>query len=131
MKYREVSLNDTECFQLAIGTRVLKKNLASIAGDIPLYSANVFEPFGHICYSNIVTFNHPVILWGIDGNFDLNYIKPNILFATTDHCGAITILQSDIIPQYVLYCLYILKEELAFDRNFRASLSNMRRISQK
>lgn len=129
MKYEKLFLSNNEYFKLSIGKRKLKKELKELNGDIPLYSANVFEPFGYVSNSNIEDFSFPAILWGIDGNFELNYLKPNLKFATTDHCGTIHILNEKIVPQYILYSLYILKEDLSFDRNFRASLFNMRNIS--
>ncbi len=129
MKYEKIFLSNEEYFKLSIGKRKLKKELKELNGNIPLYSANVFEPFGYVSISNIDDFSFPAILWGIDGNFELNYLKPNIQFATTDHCGTIHILNEKIVPQYILYSLYILKEDLSFDRNFRASLFNMKTIS--
>lgn len=129
MKYKKVFLSNKKHFKLSIGKRKLKKDLKDQNGDIPLYSANVFEPFGYVSTSNIESFDFPAILWGIDGNFELNYLKPNLKFATTDHCGTIHILNKKIVPQYILYTLYLLKEELSFDRNFRASLFNMKTIS--
>ncbi|MCL2213699.1 MAG: restriction endonuclease subunit S [Treponema sp.] len=128
MKYCEIVLGDKQYFKLEIGKRVLRNKLPSIAGNIPVFSANVFEPFGFIDKSNFTSFDYDVILWGIDGNFDLNHIQPNTSFATTDHCGTITILSKNIEPSYLIYQLYLLKETLSFDRNFRASLSNMKRV---
>ena len=129
MKYKKVFLSDEEYFKLSIGKRVIKSSIKDNNGSIPLYSANVYEPFGYLSCSNIESFDYPSILWGIDGNFELNFIKPKHKFATTDHCGTIQILDKNILPQYILYSLYILKEELSFDRNFRASLFNMKKIS--
>lgn len=128
-KSKPVQLGDESLFKLFIGKRVLKKDLPSMTGEIPVYSANVFEPFGYISQSNITTFEHPCILWGIDGNFDTNLIPPKIEFATTDHCGVIQILDKGIDPEYLLYAIEVQKIEESYDRSFRASLANMKRFS--
>ena len=43
----KLSLSDTQKFSVAIGKRVLDKELVS-DGSIPVYSANVTAPFGFI-----------------------------------------------------------------------------------
>lgn len=125
---RDVALGDSSLFRLFIGKRVVKRELSMISGDIPLYSANVFEPFGWIKTSNVNGFDHPTILWAIDGNFDFNLIQQGEVFATTDHCGAIQILDPMLIPEYVLYALVAKAREESFNRSFRASLHNMSRF---
>lgn len=62
-----LSLSDTEKFSVAIGKRVLDKELAS-NGTIPVYSANVTAPFGFIDKLLITDFSAPSVLWGIDGD---------------------------------------------------------------
>ena len=123
---KEITLGDTSLFRIFIGTRILKKDLGNLKGDIPVYSANVFTPFGYISHTNIDNFDYPALLWGIDGNFEFNILQPKTVFATTDHTGTINILDDKIIPEYLLYALNIQKEEESFDRSFRASLTNMR-----
>jgi type I restriction enzyme M protein len=125
---KEVPLGDSSLFNLFIGKRFLTKNLALFAGNIPLYSANVFEPFGFIEQSNIKDFTHPVILWAIDGNFEFNLVPAGKVFATTDHCGTVQILDEHIVPEYLLYALNLQRVEESFDRSFRASLANMRQF---
>jgi len=127
-----VKLGNTALFNLFIGKRVLKKELLDSGEDgIPVYSANVFEPFGLVKYSNVEDFTYPSILWGIDGNYELRYIPAGEIFATTDHCGTIQILNEAIIPECLLYALNLRKKEESFDRSFRASLSNMTRVTIK
>ncbi len=89
---KEISLKDKEYFELFIGKRVLKRQIFRSKGKIPVYSANVFKPFGYLEKGNIEDFSHDYVLWGIDGNFEFNIIKKGIKFATTDHCGAIKVL---------------------------------------
>lgn len=129
--FKEIKLGDTALFNLFIGKRITKNKLPEIQGDVPAFSANVFEPFGLIAQTNIKDFTSPSILWAIDGNFEFNIMQPGEVFATTDHCGTIQILASDIIPEYLLYALNLQKTEESFDRSFRASLSNMRRFTIK
>lgn len=56
-----LSLSDTEKFSVAIGKRVLDKELAS-NGTIPVYSANVTAPFGFIDKLLITDFSAPSVL---------------------------------------------------------------------
>lgn len=125
----EISLNDKKFFETFIGERVLKEQVFNSNGEIPLYSSNVAKPFGFVEMSNIKDFDYNYILWGIDGNFDFNVKHKGELFATTDHCGAIRILDDKIIPEFLLFQLEIKKYELGFDRTLRASLRNMRLIN--
>lgn len=126
---KAIVLGDKSFFRLFIGDRVLRKDLPQGDGKIPVYSANVFEPMGLLERSNIVDFGFPVILWGIDGNFEFNLILAKIEFATTDHCGVIQVLDPSIVPEYLLYALTFSRVEESFDRSFRASLANMRRFT--
>ena len=126
----EISLADERFFKLSIGTRVLKKEVFQSKGDIPLYSANVHEPFGHLNKTNdsITDFKHNYVLWGIDGNFELAVKHKGEKFAITDHCGAVEVLDPTIIPEYLGYQLEIQKYERGFDRSLRASLANMKEV---
>lgn len=99
-----------------------------MSGNIPIYSANVNRPVGFTQESNIKDFSKNYILWGIDGNFVFRVIENGTLFATTDHCGCIEIRDSNVIPEYLLYALYSVKDKYGFDRTLRASLQNMRTI---
>jgi len=129
--FKEIFLSDEQFFELSIGKRVLKKDILKSKGKIPLYSSNVFHPFGYVAQSNINYFTGNHILWGIDGNFDFNIKKRGEPFATTDHCGVIKIKQDNILPEYLLYQLNLVKHMYGFDRSLRASLNNMRNIKIK
>ena len=128
---KEISLADRKYFELSIGQRVLKKEVFQSKGKIPVYSANVHEPFGHIDETNdsITDFEHNHVLWGIDGNFELTVKHAGEKFAITDHCGAVKVLDSAIIPEYLAYQLEIKKHEMGFDRSLRASLANMKTVT--
>ena len=128
---KELSLNDDNYFDIFIGKRILKKNIYNSNGNIPVYSANVFKPFGFLSYTNIGDFNCNYILWGIDGRFEFNIMKKGEVFATTDHCGSIQILEKKILPEYLLYQLELQSHILGFDRALRASDHNMRKVLVK
>ncbi len=127
-KYKEVRLGEESCFELFIGKRVVKRDLVKIEGDIPVFSANVFASVGFLKESNIKNFDNEFILWGIDGDFEFSYMKRGMIFATTDHCGAIRIKDDRILPSYLLYQLNLVKKHYGYDRALRASLNNMQSV---
>lgn len=131
LNYKDVTLGDKSLFRLFIGKRLYKKERSDDTTKIPAYSANVFEPFGYFERSNVTNFDYPSILWGIDGNFEFNLIPAGRVFATTDHCGTIQILDDSIVPEYLLHALYVRRAEESFDRAFRASMTNMKKFVVK
>lgn len=128
-KLVEVTLSDKKYFNLFIGKRLVKKDLIKISGNIPIYSANVKTPISYHNSSNIKDFNSNFVIWGIDGDFEFNFIKKNTPFVTTDHCGTIRILSEDILPEYLMLQLHYKKHQYGFDRGLRASLKNMEKVS--
>ena len=122
----EISLSDSDYFEIFIGKRILKFEVFNSRGNIPVYSANVMKPFGFLEESNIDDFSVDYVLWGIDGNFEFNIIPRGIRFATTDHCGAIKIKDENILPEYLLYELELQRHIKGFDRTLRSSLANMK-----
>lgn len=129
--FEEIHLSDLRFFELFIGKRLLKKDLINISGNIPIYSANVKNPISFHNSSNISDFNNNFVLWGIDGDFEFNVIPKNQPFVSTDHCGAIRILNDDLLPEYLMLQLYQIKYKYGFDRELRASLKNMRGVVVK
>ncbi|NER17532.1 N-6 DNA methylase [Spongiivirga citrea] len=125
---KKIFLSDKKLFELFIGKRLLKRDLVKIEGEIPIFSANVFKPISFHNKSNISDFNNDFVLWGIDGDFEFNFIKKGEKFVTTDHCGAIRIKDSNILPEYLISQLYSVKHKYGFDRALRASLKNMKSI---
>lgn len=123
-----VSLVDSSLFELSIGKRLLRKDYISKSGSIPAYSANVYEPFVYSDESNITDFSKPYILWGIDGNLSFNVMPIGQKFASTDHCGTIKILSTQINPYFLSYVLEETKYKYGFDRGLRASLTNMKKV---
>ena len=104
----------------------MKKDFFNAKGNIPVFSANVFEPFVYNDVSNISDFTKAYVLWGIDGSFSFNVMEPGVLFATTDHCGSIKILDDTIDPYYLAYMMEETRHKYGFDRGLRASLTNMK-----
>lgn len=123
---KKVSLSDKALFTLSLGKRLLKKDFITAKGDIPVYSANVFEPFVYTDKSNITDFSKAYVLWGIDGEFSFNVMERGTIFASTDHCGTIKILDDQIDPYYLAYIMEETRHKYGFDRGLRASLTNMK-----
>jgi hypothetical protein len=127
--FKEIFLTDKNYFDLFIGKRLVKKDLVKIKGNIPIYSANVFNPVGYHNKSNIDDFDNNFVNWGIDGDFEFNFVEKNTPFVTTDHCGTIRILTHDILPEYLMLQLSKVKHKYGFDRGLRSSLKNMAQVS--
>ena len=90
-----IRLDNPHKFKLSIGNRVLKSELKE-DGIIPVISANVKEYFGKINDEIITDYSKPYILWGIDGDWMVNYLEKGIKFYPTDHCGYIQVLDDNI-----------------------------------
>lgn len=123
-------LSDSAKFRVTIGKRVLTRELVDTEG-IPVYSANVLEPFGNIDKSLIEDFSIPSVLWGIDGDWMVNYMPENTPFYPTDHCGVLRVLSGDIFPKYLAWALYKEGENKNFSRQLRASIDRITGISIK
>lgn len=125
---KDISLEDDQYFNLFIGKRVVKKEIVKLNGIIPIYSANVKVPMGYHEENIISDFNNNFVLWGIDGDFEFNFIPKNQPFYPTDHCGVIRILNDSILPEYLVFQLKNVRHKFGFDRGLRASLENMGKV---
>jgi type I restriction enzyme M protein len=121
--------------ELGIGTRVLRKNIFK-DGMYPIYSANVFQPFG---YSNDLVeknqlainfsdFLNPSVIWGIDGDWMVNYIEANKPFIPTDHCGILRCKNNSFNMKYLAYILNREGITAGFSRNYRASIDRVGKL---
>ena len=130
-----VSLDDLSLFRMAIGKRVLRKTLFyAAAGEIPLYSANVEtgREHGWVNHSNLSDFSCPSLLWSIDSDFNMTVRKAGDMFATTDHCGRIEILDSGLDPEYCKAAIiYGVGRLIGFDRVTRPSLRRIKHVTFK
>ena len=123
----KVRLSDTNIFTLAIGKRVLKGDVQE-KGELPIYSANVFEPFGYINKHLLNRYDTPSVLWGIDGDWMVNTIKKEKAFYPTDHCGVLRVKNNKIDERLLAYCLEEEGRSLEFSRVKRASIERIKGI---
>ena len=123
-------LSNTSVFDISIGKRIVSQQMND-QYSIPVYSANVFEPFGMINKLLIEDFSMPSVLWGIDGDWMVNIIDKGIPFYPTDHCGILRIKTDDILPKYMAWLLKKEGERSGFSRNFRASIERIESLSVK
>lgn len=123
-----LSLSDTEKFSVAIGKRVLDKELVS-DGSIPVYSANVAAPFGFIDKLLITDFSAPSVLWGIDGDWMTSYLPSDMPFYPTDHCGVLRCKTSEVNPRYLAHLLEVEGGKMGFSRSYRASIDRVQGIT--
>jgi type I restriction enzyme M protein len=119
----EVRLSSNEDFEIMIGKRVLTKNVKT--NGIPVFSANVFEPFGFVDKNLITDFTSATVLWGIDGDWMVNYMPPDQPFYPTDHCGVIRTKSNLVHPRYLAFALENVGKEQDFSRTHRASIDRI------
>jgi type I restriction enzyme M protein len=117
-------LSDNDTFDISIGKRVIGADLLE-KGTIPVYSANVFEPFGYIDKNLLSNFDVPSVLWGIDGDWQVNYIPANKPFYPTDHCGVIRLKSNEITLKYLAWILNKEGGNQKFSRTIRASIDRI------
>ena len=121
-------LSDSYKFYISIGRRVLNTEVNEDF-NIPVYSANVFEPFGMIDKLLIQDFSIPSILWGIDGDWMVNIIEANQPFYPTDHCGVLRIKSDDILPKYMAWLLEKEGKRVGFSRTYRAYIDRIKSLT--
>ncbi len=124
-------LNNSDIFEVSIGKRVVAKEIENTKEGIPVYSANVFEPFGYINKTLLKDFSKPSVLWGIDGDWMVNYIEKDKPFYPTDHCGILRVKGKEIDPRYLTFALEKAGKEVRFSRNHRASIDRIKGLSIK
>ena len=126
-------LSDARYFRMSIGKRVLKKDLFhAVRGAVPLYSANVEvgKEHGWIRKSNISNYSSPSLLWSIDSDFNMTVRSAGEVFATTDHCGRLEILDSNLDPVYCQAAIVFgYGRTYGFDRVMRPSIKRMARVT--
>lgn len=126
-KYELFRLDNENIFALSIGERVLNSELVEGA-DVPVFSANVKNPFGTIDKMLIDNFDCPSVLWGIDGDWLVNYIPAHHKFYPTDHCGVLRVKTDDFNPYYVSLVLDLVGKRHNFSRAYRASIDRIKGI---
>ena len=124
---RTFRLSNSDDFAITIGKRVLEKDIFDESEKgIPVYSANVFEPFGYIEQELLTDFKQASVLWGIDGDWMVNFLPENSPFYPTDHCGVIRVSSKDIHPAYLSWALNKAGEAYGFSRSNRASIERIK-----
>ena len=94
-----------------------------------MFSANVFEPFGFTDKLLIKDFSMDSVLWGIDGDWMVNFYPKNNQFYPTDHCGVLRVLTDKVHPRYMARILEIEGQKMNFSRSYRASIDRVEGIS--
>ena len=122
-------LSDANSFSVSIGKRILKNEFTQNEDDIPVYSANVFEPFGTINKDLLKDFSIPSVLWGIDGDWMVNYLEKEQQFYPTDHCGVLRVKTDEVHPRYLTWVLKQEGEKVRFSRTHRASIDRIKGIT--
>ena len=123
-----LTLSNKSKFDISIGRRVLNSELVS-AAEIPVFSANVFEPFGYIDKLLIEDFSRDSVLWGIDGDWMVRFHEKGQPFYPTDHCGVLRVLTDEVNPRYMAYILETEGRKMNFSRSYRASIDRVEGIT--
>ena len=124
----KLALSDKTSFAVSIGKRVLNSELVA-DGTIPVFSANVFEPFGCTDRLLIEDFSKDSVLWGIDGDWMVNFYPKDNPFYPTDHCGVLRVLTDKVHPRYMARILETEGQKMNFSRSYRASIDRIEGIS--
>ena len=123
-----LTLSEKGKFSVSIGKRVLTSELVANA-PIPVYSANVREPFGYIDTLLIDDFSVDSVLWGIDGDWMVSHMPKEKPFYPTDHCGVLRVLTDQVNPRYMARILEEEGRKMGFSRSYRASIDRVESIS--
>ena len=73
----------------------------------------------------ITDFSKNSVLWGIDGDWMVNFIKKDRPFFPTDHCGVLRVDEKALNPHFVMYMLEIAGRRAGFSRSYRASIDRI------
>lgn len=123
-----LSLANPDDFDVSIGKRVLNRQFIP-TGPIPVYSANVKEPFGYIDELLIKDFSMPSVLWGIDGDWMTSYVPENVQFYPTNYCGILRCKTEAVNPHYLAHILEKEGKRMGFSRSYRASIDRIKGIT--
>jgi restriction endonuclease S subunit len=129
----EYKLSNSDVFKVNIGKRIVETEFVE-NGKYPAYSANVFEPFGRVDKDlpiDDLDFTTASVLWGIDGDWMVNYIPANVPFYPTDHCGVLRVKTNEIHPRFLAGVLNVVGKEQRFSRTLRASIDRIKSITVK
>ena len=94
-----------------------------------MFSANVKEPFGYTDKLLFEDFSKDSVLWGIDGDWMVNYYEKGQPFYPTDHCGVLRVLTDNVNPRYMAKILEKEGKKMNFSRSYRASVERIKGIT--
>ena len=69
------------------------------------------------------------MLWGIDGDWMVNYLPAHQSFFPTDHCGVIRVYTDKVNPKYLAKLLDKAGEAERFSRHHRASTERVSNLT--
>jgi len=120
-------LSDNNIFEIWIWKRLLKSEILE-EWNVPVYSANVFKPFGYINKNLLDDFSRISVIWWIDWDWMVNYINKNIEFYPTDHCGFLRIKNNQLSERFIAYFLNKEWKKFWFSRTKRASIDRIQNL---
>ena len=126
-KWETHRLSDRQKFEIQIGKRVLKNEVKE-NGEIPVYSANVKEIFGYVDREILKDYDKDNILWGIDGDWMVNFMPQNTPFYPTDHCGFLRVRSNKINTKILGFALEQAGSNKGFCRALRASIDRVKSL---
>ncbi len=74
-------------------------------------------------------FSADSVLWGIDGDWMVNFYPKGNQFYPTDHCGVLRVLTDKVHPRYMARILETEGKNMNFSRIYRASIDRIEGIS--
>lgn len=74
-------------------------------------------------------FSADSVLWGIDGDWMVNFYPKGNQFYPTDHCGVLRVLTDKVHPRYMARILETEGKNMNFSRTYHASIDRIEGIS--
>ena len=78
----------------------------------------------------ITDFSKNSVLWGIDGDWMVNYIRKDHPFFPTDHCGVLRVNEKRLNPHFIMYMLELAGRRAGFSRTYRASIDRVEGLTR-
>ena len=74
-------------------------------------------------------FSADSVLWGIDGDWMVNFYPKGNQFYPTDHCGVLRVLTDKVHPRYMARILETEGKNMNFSHTYHASIDRIEGIS--
>jgi type I restriction enzyme S subunit len=126
--YSVEELEKQKLVKLSRGMVISKKDIASMAGDFPIYSSSIHNDglFGR--YGDFM-FDEELITWSVDGGGNF-FHRPKHKFSVTNVCGYMRVDTSRIFYRYFAAHLQQLHSSKSFDYQIKAHPSVIRKEYQ-